>query len=57
MSLEDLLRKEIESEVLSYLTAEDKAFIDKRDALFSEMTVDFSCDMGKVIQNLLHSSL
>lgn len=45
---DEQLLKEVQSEVLCHLTAEDLAFIQQRDALFQELTSEFSCDLGKV---------
>lgn len=45
---DDTLMKEIQELVLQYLSIEDKEFILKRDRAFTEITKDFSCDIGKV---------
>lgn len=45
---DEQLLKEVQKEVLCHLTPEDLAFIEERDAVFQELTSEFTCDLGKV---------
>lgn len=45
---DDFLKKEIEIELLSYLKPEDLKHINQQEVLYTALTRDFSCDVGKV---------
>jgi hypothetical protein len=44
----DILQRELEEEVLNYLSESEKQEIQEKDAVFSMLTENFTCELGKV---------